>query len=139
MSWHVSLPGTIGTVDLGLLSLVCSMSWITPLLFTEHPVSCEGCHASLLARRGAGPWCWCQPLLPGLQDAEEGTYDAIIVDSSDPVGPAEVLFQKVLPASPFGVLACMLKGCMYAFSHTWSCPAPQDFPHTLPWGCLHRG
>lgn len=28
------------------------------------------------------------------QDAPEGTYDAIIVDSSDPVGPAEVLFQK---------------------------------------------
>lgn len=26
--------------------------------------------------------------------AEEGTYDAIIVDSSDPVGPAEVLFQR---------------------------------------------
>ena len=30
-----------------------------------------------------------------VQDAEENTYDAIIVDSSDPVGPAEVLFQKV--------------------------------------------
>jgi spermidine synthase len=30
-----------------------------------------------------------------LQDAEEGSYDAIIVDSSDPVGPAEVLFEKV--------------------------------------------
>jgi len=29
-----------------------------------------------------------------VQDAEEGTYDAIIVDSSDPVGPAEVLFEK---------------------------------------------
>lgn len=29
-----------------------------------------------------------------LQDAEEGTYDCIIVDSSDPVGPAEQLFQK---------------------------------------------
>lgn len=28
-------------------------------------------------------------------DAEEGTYDAIIVDSSDPVGPAEVLFEEV--------------------------------------------
>mmetsp|Transcript_10139 Transcript_10139/g.30396 ORF Transcript_10139/g.30396 Transcript_10139/m.30396 type:complete len:315 (-) Transcript_10139:226-1170(-) len=27
-------------------------------------------------------------------DAEEGTYDAIIVDSSDPVGPAEVLFEE---------------------------------------------
>ena len=30
-----------------------------------------------------------------VQEAAEGTYDAIIVDSSDPVGPAEVLFQKV--------------------------------------------
>lgn len=30
-----------------------------------------------------------------VQDIEEGTYDAIIVDSSDPVGPAEVLFQQV--------------------------------------------
>ena len=29
------------------------------------------------------------------QETPEGTYDAIIVDSSDPVGPAEVLFQKV--------------------------------------------
>lgn len=29
-----------------------------------------------------------------VQDAPEGTYDVIIVDSSDPVGPAEVLFQK---------------------------------------------
>ena len=33
-----------------------------------------------------------------VQDAEEGTYDAIIVDSSDPVGPAEVLFQEVCGA-----------------------------------------
>lgn len=30
-----------------------------------------------------------------VQDAAEGTYDLIVVDSSDPVGPAEVLFQKV--------------------------------------------
>jgi spermidine synthase len=30
-----------------------------------------------------------------VQDCEEGSYDAIIVDSSDPVGPAEVLFQQV--------------------------------------------
>lgn len=30
-----------------------------------------------------------------VKDAAEETYDAIIVDSSDPVGPAEVLFQKV--------------------------------------------
>jgi spermidine synthase len=27
-------------------------------------------------------------------DTEEGTYDAIIVDSSDPVGPAAVLFER---------------------------------------------
>jgi hypothetical protein len=30
-----------------------------------------------------------------VQDAAEGSYDVIIVDSSDPVGPAEVLFQQV--------------------------------------------
>lgn len=30
-----------------------------------------------------------------VQDAPEGHYDIIVVDSSDPVGPAEVLFQKV--------------------------------------------
>ncbi len=30
-----------------------------------------------------------------VQEAAEGTYDLIVVDSSDPVGPAEVLFQKV--------------------------------------------
>ena len=35
-----------------------------------------------------------------VQEAPEGTYDAIIVDSSDPVGPAEVLFQKVRPEKP---------------------------------------
>eukprot|EP00887_Chlorella_sp_A99_P006720 scaffold3.g6720.t1 len=29
-----------------------------------------------------------------VQEAAEGTYDVIVVDSSDPVGPAEVLFQK---------------------------------------------
>ena len=29
-----------------------------------------------------------------VQDAPEATYDVIIVDSSDPVGPAEVLFQR---------------------------------------------
>jgi len=29
-----------------------------------------------------------------VQDAPEGTYDIIVVDSSDPVGPAEVLFQR---------------------------------------------
>ena len=30
-----------------------------------------------------------------VQEAEENSFDVIIVDSSDPVGPAEVLFQKV--------------------------------------------
>lgn len=30
-----------------------------------------------------------------VQEAEENSFDAIIVDSSDPVGPAEVLFQRV--------------------------------------------
>jgi len=30
-----------------------------------------------------------------VQEAEGNSFDVIIVDSSDPVGPAEVLFQKV--------------------------------------------
>jgi spermidine synthase len=30
-----------------------------------------------------------------VQDAAAGSYDVIIVDSSDPVGPAEVLYQRV--------------------------------------------
>jgi spermidine synthase len=30
-----------------------------------------------------------------VEDSPEGSYDVIIVDSSDPVGPAEVLFQEV--------------------------------------------
>ena len=34
------------------------------------------------------------PLPAVVQDAEAGYYDLIVVDSSDPVGPAEVLFQK---------------------------------------------
>lgn len=29
-----------------------------------------------------------------VEEAAEGTYDVIVVDSSDPVGPAEVLFQE---------------------------------------------
>eukprot|EP00983_Pelagomonas_calceolata_P093201 1157751-Pelagomonas_calceolata.AAC.4 len=32
-----------------------------------------------------------------VRNAQESSYDAIIVDSSDPVGPAEVLFEKVWP------------------------------------------
>lgn len=35
-----------------------------------------------------------------VQEAAENSFDVIIVDSSDPVGPAEVLFQKVYLA-PF--------------------------------------
>lgn len=34
-----------------------------------------------------------------VQEAAEGSYDVIIVDSSDPVGPAEVLFQQVSSSS----------------------------------------
>jgi hypothetical protein len=40
-----------------------------------------------------------------VQDAPEGGYDAIIVDSSDPVGPAEVLFEEVRSARARGVAA----------------------------------
>jgi len=37
-----------------------------------------------------------------VRNAPESSYDAIIVDSSDPVGPAEVLFEKV----GFGFRGC---------------------------------
>ena len=30
-----------------------------------------------------------------VEDSPEHSYDLIVVDSSDPVGPAEVLFEKV--------------------------------------------
>ena len=36
-----------------------------------------------------------------VQEAAENSFDAIIVDSSDPVGPAEVLFQRVCKYSLF--------------------------------------
>ena len=42
-----------------------------------------------------------------VQDAPPETYDAIIVDSSDPVGPAEVLFKKVRAAA---IAAAVLLG-----------------------------
>jgi spermidine synthase len=48
-------------------------------------------------------------------DAEEGAYDAIIVDSSDPVGPAEVLFEEVRTpkcAAAQGISVCMGCFCM---------------------------
>ena len=35
-------------------------------------------------------------------DCAPDTYDVIIVDSSDPVGPAEVLFGKVRRAGSWG-------------------------------------
>lgn len=34
-----------------------------------------------------------------VQEAAENSFDAIIVDSSDPVGPAEVLFERVCKCS----------------------------------------
>ena len=42
----------------------------------------------------------CAYSMRDLQDAEAGFYDAIIVDSSDPVGPASVLFTKVCAVLP---------------------------------------
>lgn len=43
-----------------------------------------------------------------VQEAAENSFDVIIVDSSDPVGPAEVLFQKVM---------LRLASTLNAFSH----------------------
>jgi hypothetical protein len=48
-----------------------------------------------------------------VQDCEEGSYDAIIVDSSDPVGPAEVLFQQVSMMGDIG---------------TWGYGHPETYP-----------
>jgi spermidine synthase len=45
-------------------------------------------------------------LFKWVQDAEEGSYDAIIVDSSDPVGPAEVLFEEVRAQSKRNTMLC---------------------------------
>lgn len=48
-----------------------------------------------------------------VQDAPAGHYDVIVVDSSDPVGPAEVLFQEVCvrgAACCRGVLLCVDPG-----------------------------
>ena len=57
-----------------------------------------------------------------VQEAAEGTYDAIIVDSSDPVGPAEVLFQKVSQLQPrnlsmqgFTNLTCFLANVCFKY------------------------
>jgi spermidine synthase len=40
-----------------------------------------------------------------VQEAAEGTYDIIVVDSSDPVGPAEVLFQRPFFEAMYRALA----------------------------------
>ena len=45
-----------------------------------------------------------------VEAAAEGTYDAIIVDSSDPVGPAEVLFQKVHALAGKGGIVTSMTG-----------------------------
>lgn len=51
-----------------------------------------------------------------VRECEEGTYDAIIVDSSDPVGPAEVLFEKPFFESmhralkPGGIICTQVRG-----------------------------
>lgn len=51
-------------------------------------------------------------------DAEEGTYDAIIVDSSDPIGPASVLFEeaffeKMYRALKPGGVVCTQAECLW--------------------------
>ena len=59
-----------------------------------------------------------------VQDAPEASYDAIIVDSSDPVGPAAVLFERVrLPAHRWCCSGAALAGrtaaklCLCALGH----------------------
>lgn len=65
--------------------------------------SATRCHRSIVVHRQAGtrdapPSAAQVHVCDGIkyvQDSPEGHYDIIVVDSSDPVGPAEVLFQKV--------------------------------------------
>ena len=57
--------------------------------------------------------------------APSNFYDAIIVDSSDPVGPAEVLFQKV--GTFVDPLACQLTfraSKAWQFCSTWHVSSP---------------
>lgn len=56
-----------------------------------------------------------------VEEAAEGTYDAIIVDSSDPVGPAEVLFQKVRPVHRKRRLwvRFLQRQCVHRVYETW--------------------
>jgi spermidine synthase len=53
-----------------------------------------------------------------VENAEEGTYDAIIVDSSDPIGPASVLFEeaffkKMYRALKPGGVVCTQAECVW--------------------------
>jgi len=73
-----------------------------------------------------------------VRSAQEGWYDAIIVDSSDPVGPAEVLFEKVgppcalnwvlnwsrSPPATLAIHAAHIKACPYLHSPAGKHMAP---------------
>lgn len=52
-----------------------------------------------------------------VQDAAEDSYDVIIVDSSDPVGPAEVLFQQVRRPRPLPLLVLLAWCALPAATH----------------------
>jgi hypothetical protein len=54
----------------------------------------ERCSSQLPAGVAVRPAISAAPPSPASQSWAQGTYDAIIVDSSDPVGPAEVLFER---------------------------------------------
>ncbi|KAK2990849.1 hypothetical protein RJ640_016167 [Escallonia rubra] len=45
-----------------------------------------------------------------LKAVPEGTYDAVIVDSSDPIGPAQELFEKPFFAGVIGFMLCSTEG-----------------------------
>ena len=69
------------------------------------------------------------------QDAAKGTYDAIIVDSSDPVGPAEVLFQKVRAwhAASSSLGWQPVRACVNVVAILWLANS------ALPYAALFRG
>ena len=71
-------------------------SWSPSSLPISHPLIKRGCCPWQLAAGYDDPRVSTSYTdgIKFVQDAAEGTYDAIIVDSSDPVGPAAVLFEK---------------------------------------------
>lgn len=103
-----------------------------------HTMACSACLACTPAHKGthrpcplcANPFTPTPPPRPSqvhvcdgikfVQDAPEGHYDVIVVDSSDPVGPAEVLFQKVIDFDALMCCWCAFKVCSGVVGGQWT-------------------